>query len=97
MKRNYTIEDITDYLDELGFIWMENLIKDYEKGKYFQATPSTLKREMYIYIKNKNSSNKTVAKLKIGNNTFILHQGTATLDMSEDWKNYLSSKLEVNA
>ena len=95
MRRNYTIEDIKDYLEELGFIWIENLIKDYEKGKYFQATPSTLNREMYIYIKNLKSSLTTVAKLKVGNNTFILHQGTATADMSDDWKNYLSRKVGV--
>ena len=92
MKRNYTVQDIADYLDELGFKWIDNLVKDYAKEKYVKMTIP--KKEMNIYIDSKRSINgtPTIAKLEVDNETFVLCQGVSRLDMSEDWQEFLMMK-----
>lgn len=89
MKKNYTIRDIAEYLDELGFRWVDYLVKDYNKEKYVKVT--TPKKEMNIYIDSKRAINgtPTIAKLEVDNNTFVLCQGVSRLDMSEDWQEFL--------
>ena len=91
MKRNYTIKDIADYLDELGFRWVDYLVKDYTKERYLKVTATTLKKEMNVYIENKRAkgANPIVVKLEVDNETFVLGQETSRLDMSEDWKEFL--------
>ena len=89
MRRVYTIKDIADYLEELGFRWIDYLVKDYNKDKYLKVSATDLKKEMNVYIESKRSLNQTVAKLVVDNNTFVLHQGVSKLDMSEDWEEFL--------
>jgi len=97
MTQKFTIKDIEEYLNELGFIWEDNLIKDHITQMYQKATMQSLKRDMKVYVENKRTGKKILAKLSVNEQKFILTQAQNSMDMSEDWVAFLNEKHEVDS
>lgn len=90
MRKKYNIKNIADYLDELGFKWLDHLMKDSVTEKYERATLSSFNKMVDLLVESKRTGRQSLISLSVDNETFVLRSGNTKSDMSEDWQSFLS-------
>ena len=93
MKNNFTIQDVSEYLNSFNLEWTDCLIKDENKGSYRRATLKDFKKPVQLYVKKSDQNRSYLVTAEVNNETFIIKTAQITkMDASDDWKNYLSEK-----
>lgn len=87
-KRNYTLDNIKQFLEEFGFEWVDYLVFDSKSQKYKTAKISMFNGSyITLYLKRKNA--KMLALLTVSNEEFVLSVERNKLNASEAWKEFL--------
>ena len=86
---DFTIVDIKNFLNELGFEWVDAMIYD-SLENYRTATRKTFQgRPVSLYLRNTKTKRCTPVPTTIKEDTFIIKHGGCKLDVSEDWVDFL--------
>lgn len=93
VKKNFTLEDVENMIEEIGFEWVDRLVYNPNNEKYKSLKSNSFKKPIFMSLKNKLNGLRVLAMAEINNETFILKWSSAKLDVSEDWKENLN-KLE---
>ena len=91
-RRNFTLEDVKNYLNELGFDWKDKMIYDANASKYKIATLESFNKNVFICLKNLFNNQECKFIATINNQTFELIQGTNKIIVSDRWIDYLNIK-----
>jgi len=95
-KKNFTLEDIENMLEEFGFIWLERLVYNPNTNKYKQLKVNNFSgKPRFISIKNIKSNVRALVLAEIYNEKFVISSDKYKLDASEAWQDYLNEKVEA--
>ena len=93
IRQLFTIQDIKEYLEELGFEWKDKIIYDPNTSKYKTATLENFKKNVFLCLKNLINNQDTKLLATINNKTFELMMGANKIDASKGWNDYLLNKI----
>ena len=86
----FTLDDIKNYLKELGLDWSDAVIYNSWIKKYGTATINTFRGQaVSLYVKNMATGKYMSANVLITEKDFIINNGLSKLDASQDWVQYL--------
>ena len=92
-KKKFTIEDIDNFLEELGFVWNEHLIYNSKKRNYETLSRNTFNgKPTFLSLKNLNNKHKYFALVEISDEVFTLSINNNRLDASDSWQEFLAEK-----
>jgi len=93
MKQEFTLDGIEQFLEDMGFRWLDKQVFDYEKNVYERAKMKHFKQPfVYVYLQNENDKKLLVA-LHANNENFFLMLNNTKVDMSATWR----EKLKINS
>ena len=93
MKNNYTIQDISEYLDGFGFNWIDYLIKDEKLDGYRRAKIRDFKNPVQLYIKTLKEKNTRLITVEVNKESFKIKTALIKeMDASDGWKVHLQEK-----
>lgn len=86
-KKKFTLDDIEEMFEELGFKWVERLIYNPNTDKYKELKVNTFKKNKTHFLSLKNMINgiRSLAMTEIDENTFIIRINDCKLDASDGW------------
>lgn len=89
-KKKFTIDNIKEFIKELGFEWIDKLIYDSNNQKYRTAKMIDLKKEnVKLLLKSVGKKQPFVAMATISNDEFAIFFGNSKMDASLVWKDFL--------
>lgn len=89
--KKFTLDDIQDFLESIGFTWMDKQIC--VNGKYRNAKIQDFKgKPVFLYLKMHVNSQYFLAKVDVTNTKFELNISTNTVKASSIWEEYLNEK-----
>ncbi len=96
-KKNFTLEEVEQMIEDLGFKWNERQIFDPKTEKYKKLEHNSFNSKKQFFISLINAKGLLALPLaEIDNSTFVLKFGGATkIIASDQWKKLLSSKEEL--
>jgi len=93
-KKNFTLDDIEYFLEDLSFIWLNRIVYNPNNNKYKELKLNTFNgKPKFLSLKNKINGNRILMLTEIGSETFILSADRCKIDASADWKEFLNKKL----
>ena len=85
-KKNFTLDDVENMIEELGFKWNGRQVFDPNEEKYrkLKHNSFSLKKPLFVSIETI-KGDLTLALAEIDNETFILNFNGAKANASEQW------------
>ena len=92
-KKNFTLDDVEQMIEDLGFKWNERNVFNPNEEKYrkLKHNSFSLKKPLFLSIETI-KGDLILALAEIDNETFILNFNGAKANASEQWKKLLSQK-----
>lgn len=92
MKKRFTLDDIDELLEEIGFKWLDKQVRNIENNKYESAAIKHFKQPTtYLLIECENGQ-KFLISAQINQEQFIIRFDKTKLDLSQDWVDKLNNK-----
>ena len=91
-KKNFTLEDIKNYLLELGFVWEDKIIYNPNTRKYRTATMRSFEKNVFLCLRKEKQTQDFRMLAVVDNNTFELWCNNSKMDASYGWLDFLSQK-----
>ena len=92
-KKKFTIDNIEEFLEEIGFKWIEKYVYLTKEKTYECATMNMFKmKPVYLYLMNKESNKKALPLVQITNDEFLIIQGESHLNASSAWASFLEEQ-----
>ena len=89
-KKNYTLEDIDNYLKELGFVWLDKLVYNPDTRRYRMAKPSNFNKDIFLLLKR--GKYDVLMLATISNSLFELRTDCNKMNASAGWIEFLEEK-----
>ena len=85
-KKNFTLDDVENMIEDLGFKWNGRQVFDPNEEKYrkLKHNSFSLKKPLFVSIETI-KGDLTLALAEIDNETFILNFNGAKANASEQW------------
>lgn len=93
-KKNFTLEDIENYLSDYGFVWKDKLVYNPNTRKYKPAKPSNFNKDVFLLLKR--GSQDVLMLATISNSTFELRFDNNKMDATAGWVEMLEEKNKKN-
>lgn len=95
MKLDFTLDQIEEFLKDLGFEWNGRMIVDSKKEEYRRAQLKDFKKPVWLCLKNENKKEIIQALTFVDKETFKLLRMEFKANLSSAWKDYINNKSSI--
>ena len=90
--KRYTLKDIKDFLDSVGYEWCSMQVKDMKTGKCSNGNIKMFNgNTVLMYLRFKSMSKPSFHYVTVTNSDFIVQGQGYSINMSEYWKPFYKS------
>ena len=95
MKKEFTLDDIDQFLEEMGFKWLDRQVYNFCNDKYERADIKHFTQQPFacVYLEN-GKKTRALMVLKVGADKFILKLNNTRADMTAAWVEYINGKTQ---